>query len=198
MYNFKRTLFRHDYEKSKGIKKRNTTTFSNFLFEILEIVIYALILIVFVTVYFFRIINISGLSMLNTLHHFDKVLVMKFNYRPKRGDVVIIRRGQYIDQPLVKRIIATEGQSIEIDYKNQAVIVDGIKIKESYLKGPMTSQNDDFTSQIIPKGYCFVMGDNRNKSLDSRFGAVGLVENKNIMGKAAFIVFSFHKIGWIK
>ncbi len=174
------------------------TKFSIFLFENLEAVVYALIVVVFFMTFFFRIISISGISMLDTLHDFDKVLVRRFNYKPKCGDVVIIRRGQYINQPLVKRIIATEGQSLNIDYKNQSVTVNGLKIKEDYLKEPMIYQSDDYIPKIIPKGYCFVMGDNRNKSLDSRSGTVGLIENKNIIGKAVFTIFSFHKTGRIK
>ena len=184
--------------KGKTMPKYTATKFSSFLFETLEAVIYALIVTVVFIVFFFRIISISGVSMLNTLHDFDKVLVKVFSYRPKCGDVVIIRKGQYINQPIVKRIIATEGQSISIDYKNQAIIVNGVKIREDYLKEPMIYQNDDYIPPKIPKGYCFVMGDNRNKSLDSRSGAVGLIENKNIIGKVVFIVFSFHKAGRIK
>lgn len=172
--------------------------FSIFLFEVCESVIYALIVMVAFMIFFFRIISISGVSMLDTLHDFDKVLIRRFNYKPTCGDVVVIKRGQYLDQPLVKRVIATEGQTLKIDYDNQAVIVEGVKIRENYIKGPMICQNDDYIPEKIPKGYCFVMGDNRNMSLDSRNGAVGLIENKNVVGKAVFIVFSLHKIGWIK
>lgn len=171
---------------------------SAFLFETFESVVYALIVMVTFMTFFFRIISISGFSMLDTLHDFDKVMVKRFNYKPTCGDVVIIKRGQYLDQPLVKRVIATEGQSIKIDYCSGSVFVNGIKIKEDYLKEPMIYQNDDFIPEKIPKGYCFVMGDNRNKSLDSRSGTVGLIENRNVVGKAVFIVFSFYKTGWIR
>lgn len=182
----------------KNVTKYSPNKFSVFLFEVCESVIYGLIVMAVFMIFFFRIISISGVSMLDTLHDFDKVLIKRFNYKPMCGDVVVIKRGQYLDQPLVKRVIATEGQTLKIDYDNQSVIVDGAKTREDYLKEPMIYRNDDYIPEKIPKGYCFVMGDNRNVSLDSRSGAVGLIENKNVVGKAVFIVFSLHKTGFIK
>ncbi len=182
----------------KNIKKRTADRLSGFLFEILSAVVYVLAVMTFFMTFFFRIISVSGVSMLDTIHDFDKVLIYRFNYVPRCGDVVVIKRGQYLNQLLIKRIIATEGQMLKIDYNNQAVFVDGVKIKEDYIKEPMILQNDDYIPEKIPKGYCFVMGDNRNKSLDSRSGAVGLIENKNVAGKAVFIVFSIYKTGWIR
>ncbi len=196
MYSKKKAFFKDSYESN--INKHAASKFSQFLFETLEAVIYALILMIVFMTFFFRIISVSGVSMLDTLHDFDKVLISRFNYAPKCGDVVVIKRGQYLNQPLVKRIIATEGQSLKIDYNNQAVFVDGTKINESYLKEPMICQGDDYIPEKIPKGYSFVMGDNRNKSLDSRSGTVGLIENKNIVGKAVLIIFSLHKTGWVR
>lgn len=184
-------------EKNSDIKYPATKC-SAFLFETFESVTYTLISMVVFMTFFFRVISVSGVSMQDTLHDFDKVLVKRFNYHPVCGDVVVIKRGQYLDQPLVKRVIATEGQSLKIDYGSQSVFVDGVKIKEDYVPELMIYQNDDYIPEKIPKGYCFVMGDNRNKSLDSRSGTVGLIENKNIVGKAVFIVFSFYKVGFVR
>ncbi len=192
----KARLFMTNYKKIKKIC--SDTKFSCFWFESFEISIYVLILATIFMIFGFRIVSISGISMLDTLHNFDKVLIRRFNYKPKCGDVVVIKCGQYLDQPLIKRVIATEGQSLKVDYKNQSVLVDGVKIEEDYVKEPMIPQNDDCIPEIIPQGYCFVMGDNRNRSLDSRSGMVGLIENKNIIGKAMFIVFSFKQTGWIR
>lgn len=197
LYVQNKNFFEKDSYK-KDVKKCTADKFSGFLFETLEAVIYVLIFMTVFMIFFFRVVSVSGVSMLDTIHDFDKVLVKRFDYVPHAGDVVVIKKGQYLNQPLIKRVIATEGQTLKIDYKNQAVFVDGVKLKEDYLKEPMISQNDDYIPEKIPKGYCFVMGDNRNKSLDSRSGTVGLIENKNIVGRAVFIVFSLYKIGWVR
>ncbi len=178
--------------------KYPTTYFSTFCFEWLESIIQAIIFVVIFMVFFFRIVNVSGISMLNTLHNADKVVVFKLNYIPKSGDVVVIKRGRYLDEPLIKRVIATEGQELDIDFSEGSVFVNGKKLEENYIKEPMYLQGDWNFRGKIPKGYSFVMGDNRNHSLDSRFKTVGLIENKNIIGKACFVIFPVDRIGKIR
>ncbi len=197
MRNTNSDFFFNNFKKSQVVKNP-ASKISGFLFECLESVITALIVVVILMTFFFRVANVSGNSMMDTLNNGDKILISKFNYIPKNGDVVAISRGQNLDEPIIKRIIATEGQALHIDFTNGSVFVNGIKLNETYIKEPMQTSGDGEIPSVIPKGCCFVMGDNRNNSLDSRSKSVGLIENKNIMGKATFIIFSFYRAGIIK
>ncbi len=163
-------------------------------YEWTETIVEAIIPVVFILAFVFRIVSVSGESMLNTLHNMDKVLVMEWYYKPKNGDVVVIRKGQNLDEPLIKRVIAIEGQTLGIDFSTGTVTVDGKLLEERYIKEKMWLREDGDIPQKIPKGYSFVMGDNRNNSLDSRSKAVGLIKNEDIKGKAAFVVFPFNRI----
>lgn len=170
----------------------------DFLYEWLECIVQSIILVVIGFTFVFRIVNISGRSMYSTLHDGDKVIVLKWNYKPHAGDVVVIKRGQYLDEPLIKRVIATENQRLSIDFTTGTVTVDGKVLDENYIWEPMRLQGDNDIPDVIPEGYCFVMGDNRNHSRDSRFKAVGLIPNENVTGKAKFIIYPFDRVGVIK
>lgn len=169
----------------------------DFCYEWLECIIQSIILVVVGFGFIFRIVNISGNSMYNTLHDGDKVIIFTWNYQPHTGDVVVIKRGQYLDEPLIKRVIATENQSLSIDFATGSVVVDGKEVDEYYIWEPMRLQGDNDIPDVIPEGYCFVMGDNRNHSRDSRFKDVGLIPNENITGKAKFVIYPFSRIGII-
>lgn len=177
---------------------RPTTRFSTSCFEWLESISQAIIIVVISLSFIFRIVNISGWSMLNTLRDGDKVVVLKWNYVPKNGDVVVITRGQFLNEPLVKRVIATENQSFGIDFETGKVTVDGKVLNETYIREPMWLQGDGDIPSVIPKGYSFVMGDNRNHSMDSRFKDIGIIPNDNIVGKVVVILFPFDRFGMIK
>lgn len=185
-------------ENSETKFKNPATKFSAFCFEWIESIVQAIIVVVFLMTFLFRIVSVNGTSMLDTLHHADKVIVWKWNYTPTDRDVVVISRGQNLDEPLIKRVIATEGQSLSVDFSDGSVTVDGVKLNETYIKEQMWLQGDADIPSVVPKGYCFVMGDNRNHSADSRFKEVGLIPNENVIGKANFIIFPFDRIGAIK
>lgn len=172
--------------------------FSATCFDWLESLSQALVLVVIVMAFFLRPISVIGTSMLNTLHEADKVIVLKFGYVPKDGDIVVIRPVKNLDEAIIKRVIATEGQTLSIDFTDGSVYVDGKKIDEPYIKERMWVQGNGEIPSVIPKGYCFVMGDNRNGSLDSRFKEVGLVPNDKVLGKAVFIIFPFSRFGVIR
>lgn len=172
--------------------------FSATCFDWLESLSQALVLVVIVMAFFLRPISVIGTSMLNTLHEADKVIVLKFGYVPKDGDIVVIRPVKNLDEAIIKRVIATEGQTLSIDFTDGSVYVDGEKIDEPYIKERMWVQGNGEIPSVIPKGYCFVMGDNRNGSLDSRFKEVGLVPNDKVLGKAVFIIFPFSRFGVIR
>ena len=178
--------------------KNPASKYSAFCFEWLESLIQAIVFILILFTFFFRTMKVDGESMMNTLHDDDKIFVSKWNYTPTDGDVVTIVKGQNYDKPIVKRVIATEGQSLKIDFSDGSVYVDGKKLNEYYIKEKMWLQEDGEIPDVIPAGYSFVMGDNRNHSLDSRFQSVGVIDNNNVVGKAVFIVFPIDRIGFIK
>ena len=162
-------------------------------FDWIESIVQAVIIVVFLMNFVFRTVNISGDSMRNTLHNNDKVIIRLWNYTPKSGDIVVIKRGNKLETPIIKRIIATEGQKLNIDFNQGTVSVDGRKIYEPYIKERMWLRGDADIPDIIPNGYCFVMGDNRNNSTDSRFEEVGLIPYSNIVGKATYIIFPLNR-----
>ncbi len=137
----------------------------------------------------FRIVNVDGLSMYPTLQHADKIITSDLFYSPEVGDIVVVQTDTYGQDPLVKRIIAVGGQTVDIDFELGIVYVDGVALDEPYVNS-LTLEREDFSGPItIPEGYLFLMGDNRNRSTDSRSNMVGLVDERCIIGKVYFILF---------
>lgn len=135
--------------------------------------------------------------MMDTLHDKDRLIVTNFLYKPDNGDIVVISHGQNLNKPIIKRVIATEGQSLKIDFQKGIVSVNGAVIDEPYIKALTTKQGDAEIPEVIPEGMVFVMGDNRNHSTDSRFSTVGLIPVTNIIGKAQFRISPFSSFGKI-
>ena len=191
----------NDKNNSSNMSQNNidrfNTSFSTSSFEWLESIAQALVVMVAILSFIFRIATVDGTSMLDTLHDRDKVFILKWSYTPKNGDVVVITRGDKINKPLIKRVIATEGQTLSIDFDNNKVIVDGKVLDEPYILEPMWRRGDGVIPDVVPKGHTFVMGDNRNNSADSRYKEIGVIPNENIVGKATHIIFPFSRIGVI-
>lgn len=164
-------------------------------FEWLQAIVTAVVIVVLLLTFVFRLVDVDGESMTNTLHNSDKVFVTSLLYEPKDSDIVVISHGQEYNKPIIKRVIATEGQSVRIDYEKRQVIVDGVIIDEPYIKEPMVFKAvfSNPIPDVIPEGMVFVMGDNRNDSLDSRSQQVGLINKDDIIGKAQAIVFPFDR-----
>ena len=128
------------------------------------------------------------------------VFVTNLLYQPADGDIIVISHGQEYPKPIIKRVIATEGQTVKIDYDNNRVIVDGVVIDEPYLHEEMIYNqidNDQEIPEVIPEGKVFVMGDNRNHSLDSRSQKVGIIDKTDIIGKAQLVWWPFSRFGFI-
>ena len=140
--------------------------------------------------FFVRVIDVSGHSMNPTLQNGDKMLVSDVLYDPKAGDVVVFKSNTYDpNKALVKRIIATEGQEINIDFENGIVYIDGRPIQEDYI-AELTNRKLDFIGpKTVPEGCVFVMGDNRNASIDSRKTEIGMLDNRLILGRAYCVVY---------
>ncbi len=176
------------------------------VFEWLDVVVTALIAVVLVFSFVFRVATIEGDSMLNTLVEGEKVVISDFNYTAKAGDIVVISRnaensveGSTTSQgPIIKRVIATENQTVDIDFEKGIVYVDGKALKERYISTPTTRKDDLEFPAIVPEGCIFVLGDNRVVSLDSRssqIGNNGMVDTRYVLGKAVLRIFPFNKVG---
>ena len=119
-------------------------------------------------------------------------------YTPQYGDIVVISHGENYNEPIIKRVIATEGQALSINYETGEVSVDGVILDEDYIKGMTIELKHPLDiPERIPEGYVFVMGDNRQGSLDSRSVDIGLIPVENIIGKAEFRIFPLNSIGSI-
>lgn len=162
---------------------------SEFCFEWIELIAQSLIFVVFISAFIFRIFTVSGNSMRNTLYDRDHVIVWQYGYKPVDGDIIVIApKNGTLDETIIKRVIATEGEPLFIDFEAGKVYVNGRLLDESsYIKEQMYVSGDNVIPAVVPEGYCFVMGDNRNNSSDSRFVEVGLVKLEKVIGKAVCV-----------
>ena len=151
---------------------------------------------VFVLLFTFvaRVIVVSGPSMENTLIERDLILVWSIGYTPKQGDIVVLTQESYQEDSIVKRVIATEGQQVDIDYTSGTVYVDGSAIQEDYIKEQMLlpSYGEGLNHVVVPESCIFVMGDNRNQSADSRYPAIGIVDTRCVIGHGLVVLFPFN------
>lgn len=167
------------------------------IWEWVESIAISVTTLIFIFVFIFRIVGISGSSMENTLHSDDRVIISSLFYAPERGDIVVINQPNEFNEPIIKRIIAMENQKVDINFETGEVSVDGKILDEPYISTP-TTVNEGISFPItVPEGKVFVMGDNRQNSIDSRSEAIGLIDTRYILGKAIFRIFPFDKIGML-
>ena len=165
------------------------------LFDWSEALVTALVLIVVLFAFFVRSIGVSGDSMIHTLHNGDGLIVSNLFYEPEAGDIVVMTKKTFMKDSFVKRIIATEGQTVDMDFEEGIVYVDGVALDEPYLREQMY-KNYEFVGPVtVPEGHIFVMGDNRNGSTDSRDSAVGVVDERYIVGRVLFRIWPLADFG---
>ena len=164
-------------------------------YEWIQCIVSALIICVIVFVFFVRIIDVKGWSMYPTLNNADKMVVSDLFYTPKQGDIIVFQKDEYADYALVKRVIATEGQTVDIDFDSHEVYVDGVLMDEPYIAEPTANRIDFRGEMTVPEGCIFVMGDNRNDSTDSRDERIGMVDTRHVIGKVLFVAFPFDSFG---
>ena len=162
------------------------------LYEWVQSLVGSVLVVVAIFTFVIRMMGVDGHSMLNTLQHGDRLLVVNsmLYHDYKYGDIVILRKnGVFDDDPIVKRVIAVEGQTVDIDFAEGIVYVDGEALEEDYVREPTyTAEGTEFPL-TVPEGSIFVMGDNRNGSSDSRDYRLGTVDTRYVIGKAAFLIF---------
>ena len=162
------------------------------LYEWVQSLVGSVLVVVAIFTFVIRMMGVDGHSMLNTLQHGDRQLVVNsmLYHDYKYGDIVILRKnGVFDDDPIVKRVIAVEGQTVDIDFAEGIVYVDGEALEEDYIREPTyTAEGTEFPL-TVPEGSIFVMGDNRNGSSDSRDYRLGTVDTRYVIGKAAFLIF---------
>lgn len=180
--------------------QRNEKDFNSSVLEWVETVVFAIMFVAVVFTFAARVITVDGSSMNPTYYHGDRVLVSGFAGEIRQGDVVIIVHA--LQEPIIKRVVATEGQTVDFDEDAGELLVDGVPLKGEVfgIENGITYIPDapgrvlDFP-QTVGENCVFVLGDNRGNSTDSRFLSVGMVDHRNILGKVVFNLYPFSKMG---
>ncbi len=165
------------------------------LYEWVQCVVVALMACVLMFTFLGRVIDVIGPSMEDTFYTGHKVIVTRLAGNYEQGDVVVLRKNTYGEHPIIKRVIATAGQTVSINFATGTVYVDGVALDEPYTKEPTYAQEDFYQPVYVPEGCIFVMGDNRNHSQDSRYSLIGCVDTRYVLGKAVFQIWPLNRIG---
>lgn len=153
------------------------------------VVLFSVVMVLFLLL--FRVVVVSGSSMNNTLVNGDYLLLVSSTLypEPKYGDIIVASKKSFENgDPIVKRVIATEGQVVDIDFVTGTVYVDGVALKEDYTATRTTVSEGVVFPIIVDENCLFVLGDNRNGSKDSRSPEIGLIDKREVLGKAIFMV----------
>ena len=185
---------------SEKEKKYNESGLTTFVYDTVSVIATAVVAVAVVFMFVFRTVGVVGDSMWPTLNTGDRIVLTAAYGEPEYGDIVVTCQpdlSNVIPDTLVKRVIATEGQTVDIDFTKGKVYVDGVELDEPYTADPTRDREDFNGPVVVPEGCVFVMGDNRNHSTDSRDNRVGFIREEYVMGKALFRIAPFgnFKIG---
>ena len=173
-------------------RKKEENTFAEMVLVSLHDLVHLLAGILLVLLLLFRIVIVSGPSMNATLIDGDYLLLLSniFYTNPQPGDIVVASKDSFKNgEPIIKRVIATEGQIVDIDFNAGIVYVDGVALEEDYTLTPTNREEGNSFPMAVEKGCIFVMGDNRNNSKDSRNPEIGLIDRREVLGKAILLLF---------
>ena len=180
-----------------------STTALRTVFDYVEIFAICITVVFLIFTFALRVCTVNGNSMNNTLKNGEVLLVSNLFYEPKQGDIVVFHQTGSLNEPVVKRIIALGGQTVKIDFTTGSVYVDGVPLDEEYAYLDTGRYDKKYYAQydmdhytgifetVVPEGEIFVMGDNRNHSLDSRSNAIGTVDARRILGRVVFRLSPF-------
>ena len=161
------------------------------LYEWVQALVCSVLAVVVLFTFAVRLIGVDGHSMLPTLQDGDRMLVLNpmlyhdYGY----GDVVVLRKASFLTEPIVKRVIATAGQTVDIDFDSGTVYVDGAPLQEDYINELTFLEEGTEFPLTVPESHIFVMGDNRNRSSDSRDSSLGTVDTRYVIGRAVAVAF---------
>ena len=160
-------------------------------YEWVQALVSSVLLVVLVFTFVIRLIGVDGSSMEPTLKHGDRLLVLNSLWYDdyQYGDIVVLRKDSFMEDPIVKRVIAVEEQTVDIDFDEGIVYVDDVALKEDYINDYTYLEEGTEFPLTVPKGSVFVLGDNRNHSSDSRDSRLGTVDTRYVIGKAVFLAF---------
>ena len=160
-------------------------------YEWVQALVCSVLAVVVVFTFVIRLIGVDGRSMVPTLQNGDRLMVLNSMLYDdyKYGDIVVLRKETFLHDPIVKRVIATEGQEVDINFSTGAVFVDGELLEEDYINEPTYLEEGTEFPLTVPEGSIFVMGDNRNHSSDSRDSRLGTVDTRYVIGKAVLLAF---------
>ena len=188
-------------------QKSNSQGLVASLLEYFEILVFSLAFVVLLFTFCVRLCQVSGDSMMKTLVDGEKLLVSNVFYEPECEDIIVFHQTGYLNEPVVKRVIAVGGEKIQIDFDTWTVTVTDKNGKERVLEEDYIFLDDnirtisdyDFSEPMeIPEGYIFVMGDNRYNSRDSRDSDIGLVDERRVLGKVICRLTPFDKMGAVE
>ncbi len=170
------------------------------MLEWVEAIVIAVIIAFVIRTFIMTVVKVDGQSMENTLHDSERLIVWRLGYEPTNDDIIIFEPKCAPGSYYVKRVIATEGQTVVVDYGTNSVYVDGEKLDEPYIKEkmeiyPYSASSDEYT---VPEDCVFVMGDNRNHSSDSRNPDVGFVTKESILGKVVLRFWPLNTLGTVE
>ena len=189
-------IYHYDIENSLNDKEQAAPDAVKEIYEWIESCIFAVVLILVVFIFLFRTATVSGISMNPTLYENERLLLQKIGYTdPEYGDIVVVDRTNTNNPPIIKRVIGKEGDTIDIDFNAGIVYRNGTALEEPYVNEPTFKEETVEFPVTIPENAIFVMGDNRNHSLDSRSDEVGMVDLRRVMGKVIFRFFPFSRAG---
>ena len=178
-------------EKKKSGRKDEKLPISKAIVLYLHDIVYLLCIMMVVLLLVFRVVVVSGTSMNMTLLDGDYLLLLSntFYHEPKQGDIIVISKDSFDDGvAFVKRVIATEGQTVDIDFQQGIVYVDGVALQEDYINNLTTTNGGMKYPLVVDEGCVFALGDNRSISKDSRYLDIGLIDKREILGRAIFLV----------
>ena len=190
--------------ENKTEKKK--TSFASELIDYVEIFVFAVCAVLLVFSFLVRVCRVDGPSMNNTLIHNEILITSNFAYKPRQNDIIVFHQTNeqrnVFNEPIVKRVIATEGHFVKIDFENALVYVSEDNVFDAndildeseyvFLDGGHYYMNGTMET-YVPDGKIFVMGDNRNHSSDSRSDSIGLVDTRRVLGKVILRIFPFDK-----
>lgn len=190
-------------EDEKAPKPQGKKSFIKELVDYIEMFAIAVGVVVLLFSFCFRLCTVSGASMNDTLIHGEKVVISDVFYTPKRGDIIVFHDTDTLNEPVIKRVIATGGETVQTFYTDT-----GMSVKITDKNGNESYLEEEYTKYIyptylpdtyvVPEGKVFVMGDNRSNSKDSRHPDIGFVDERAILGRVLFRVTPLSKLGAVK